>query len=92
MIVASAIKFFYLDDKEHKYPQIWTEKRHSNIFERMAQMNVKYDKKSYIQGFLTDCNAFLDRCEAAYEAYLSHQITWIPTNSRPLYSEDIWPE
>lgn len=96
MIVASAIKFFYEDDKDHRFPQIWTGLRHADIFERMFKMGVKYDKESHIQGFLTDLDEFLDRYEAAYEAIDSKQVNpdniWSPYDTKMLYSEDVWPE
>lgn len=95
MIVASAIKFFYKDDVEH-IPQIWTGLRHADIFEHMFNMDIKYDKESHIQGFVTDLDEFLDRHEAAYEAIDSKQVNpdqiWSPYDTKMLYSEDIWPE
>lgn len=93
MIIASAVKFFYQEDKEHKFPQIWTGLRHPDIFERMFKMGVKYDKESHVQGFLTDLNEFLDRFEATYEAIDSKQVSFPAERERvALYSEDIWPE
>lgn len=95
MIIASAIKFFYKDDVEHKFPQIWTGLRHPDIFERMFKMGVEYDKNSYIQGFITDTDEFLDRYEAAYEAIDSKQVNpdniWSPYDTKILCSEDVWP-
>lgn len=95
MIVASAIKFFYEDDKEHRFPQIWTGLRHCEIFERMFKMGVKYDKESHVQGFVDSCNRFMDRYDAAGVAFVCKQVTDERFNkecAHPLYSEDIWPE
>lgn len=93
MIVASAIKFFYEDDAERRFPQIWTGLRHCDIFERMFKMGVKYDKESHVQGFVTEWNAFMDRYEAQSHAYECDQIDGETFYSqKQLYSEDIWPE
>ena len=93
MIIASAIKFFYEDDKDHKFPQIWTGLRHADIFERMFQMGVRYDKNSHVQGFITEFNEFMDRYEAQSHAYDCDQIDEETFYSmKCLYSEDIWPE
>lgn len=92
MIVASAVKFFYEDDKEHRFPQIWTGLRHCDIFERMFKMGVKYDKKSHVQGFVDNCNRFMDRYDAAGVAFACEQVSEERFRHCELYSEDIWPE
>lgn len=96
MLIGSAIKFFYKDDTEHKFPQIWTGLHHSDIFERMYKMNVSYDKETHIEGFITDLDEFLDRYQAVIEAINSKQVepdqVWSPYDTTILHSEDIWPE
>lgn len=96
MIIASAIMFFYEDDKEHLFPQVWTGLRHADILERMFHMGVRYDKDTHIQGFLTNVDVFLDRYQAAEHAIECKQIDpdqiWGPYDTKILYSEDIWPE
>lgn len=93
MITASAIKFFHEDDKDHRFPQIWTGLRHANILERMFNMGVKYDKDTCVQGFITETNEFMDRYEALSHAYSYDQIDSETFYSmKQLYSEDIWPE
>lgn len=96
MIIASAIMFFYEDDKDHRFPQIWTGLRHADILERMFNMKVKYDKNTHIQGFITETSAFLDRYQAAEYAIECKQIdpdqVWSPYDAKILYSEELWPE
>ena len=93
MIIASAIKFYYQEDKEHKFPQIWTGLRHADIFERMFKMGVEYDKDNHVQGFIDEQNKFYDRYDAMDIAVARNQISWeFYMNNRQLYSEDIWPE
>lgn len=92
MIIASAIKFFYKEDTEHRFPQIWTGLRHADIFERMFKMGVEYDKESHIQGFVTDDNRFLNRYEARHEAVECRQVDPLFFTAGALYSEDLWPE
>lgn len=91
MIICSAIKFFYQEDKEHRFPQIWTGLRHADVFERMFMAGVKYDKESHVQGFMTDSNIFLDRYDAKHEARRCRQLIE-DTDDKSLYSEDMWPE
>lgn len=86
-IVSSAIKF--KETSNSPYWHIICGKRHSNCFETMSNHQFTHDRNSEVQGFLTDTNQFVDRCEAAKIAYNAQQI------SDPvfiLYSEDIWPE
>ncbi len=93
MIVASAIKFYFEDDVEHKFPQILTGLRHADIFERMFTLGIKYDKESHVQGFITDDDTFFDRYMAMAYAYLEDQVgTEQFKNNCQLYSEDLWPE
>lgn len=86
-IIAAAIKFYMENDP---YPSIMTAKRHCNILEKMYDLHIKYDRKTYIQGFLTDTNLFLDRYEALKLAKENGQIPkdW---KYAELFSEDLWP-
>lgn len=97
MILASAIRFFFKDDTEHKYPQIWTGLRHADIYERLYQAHINWDKDTLIEGFITneeeDIPYFLDRYSALSEAYECGQVdseTYFSMSM--LYSEDMWPE
>lgn len=92
MIVASAIRFFYISDIQYKYPQIWTGHRHPDILEKMFGMRVLYDKTTAVQGFLTDDNRFLNRYEAKEYAIKCGQLTPEEIKYAELYSEDLWPE
>lgn len=85
MIIAAAIKF-YLPDSE--YPIIVTAKRHADIFKKMYDMGIQYDKDTQIQGFFTDNSRFLDRYEAKRYAIECGQIT--SSKFDELYSEDLW--
>lgn len=92
MIVASAIRFFYKDDVEQRFPQVWTGLRHADIYERMSKVDVRYDS-SLIEGFLTHNNTFIDRYDAVYYARDCGQIELEPLiERRCLHSEDIWPK
>lgn len=85
-IVASAIKFTL---PYGKYPIIMTGKRHSDIFLEMKHFDIRYDKNTAIQGFLTNNDQFVDRSEAAGIAWDAGQID---KEVDMLFSEDIWPE
>lgn len=88
-VIASAIKFYYLVDS--KYPQIWTDKRHSNIFNNMASHNIHYNRSTYVQGFWTSENRFVDRIEAKKIAVAANQLIVPIENTYPeLFSEDVW--
>jgi hypothetical protein len=84
-IKCSAIKVSCSD-----YFHIFTGKRHADIFEFMFNHNIKYDKDTHIQGFLTNEDRFVDRYEASLIAFDANQIS--DPNITCLYSEDIWPE
>ena len=97
-IIASAIKF---KPKGYDYFQIMCGKRHCNVLEMMYKLGIEYEKKSAVQGFLTDEDQFLDRYDAARMAYYSGQLnpetdTWKKIASSEeiyaiaLYSEDLW--
>ena len=88
-LVASAIKFFTIDNPD--YPIIFTGKRHSDIFEKMFKMGIKYNKTTAVQGFITDDNKFVDRIEAKKIAVENNQlIVPIEDTYFQLFSEDIW--
>ena len=86
-LVAAAIKFY---PKDSEYPQIVCGKRHCDCFEWMFNHGVEYDKTTHVQGFLTECDNFVDRYEAMY---LAHNQLLNPEDykpGKPLYSEDLW--
>ena len=85
MLISSAIKFQEIGSN---YFQIMCGKRHADIFQRMFQLGIKYNKKTYETGFLTDNFQFLNRKDAASEALESGQIKELII---PLFSEDVWP-
>lgn len=83
MIIASAIKFKI---EGSDYPQIMCGKRHSDIFNLMYDLGIKYQKPEE-QGFLTSYNGFVDREQGAILAYISGQIK---EPKKELFSEDLW--
>ena len=88
-IVASAIKF---QIPPSSYWWIVSGKRHCNCFEVMFEHQIKYDKLTHIQGFLTDKDRFIDRFEA-YQLALSNgqlKVETLDHASNMLYSEDLW--
>lgn len=89
MIKASAILF---TEENSSFPVIMTGLRHADIFERMFQLGIKYNKAAIVQGFLTDDNRFLDRYDAKHEARRCNQLLPDVDDGRELFSEDIWPE
>lgn len=92
-LVAAAIKFKIIGDD---YLTIMCDKRHCNIFEKMHNMNIRYDKESAMQGFLTDNNTFVDRYEAYHIACAADQllpeakIEYEGKKNAQLFSEDVW--
>ena len=97
-IVASAIKF---KPKGCDYFQIMCGKRHSNVLEMMYKLGIEYEKKSSVQGFLTEEDQFVDRYDAAHMAFHSGQLLsstelWQKMRqtenvcAHALYSEDLW--
>lgn len=86
-IIASAIKFYMENDS---YPTIMTAKRHCDIYEKMYNLGIKYDKKTQVQGFITDTNLFLDRYNAFQFAKENGQIV-SEDDYCELFSEDLWP-
>ena len=102
-IVASAIKFY---PKDSEYPVVVCGKRHCNCIEWMWKHQADYDKKTMVQGFVTEDHVFLDRYEAAEHAWANKQM--LPesdtfqkmkrdtltyggiAHSFPLFSEDLW--
>jgi hypothetical protein len=92
-VVSAAIKFYMLNDS---YPTIMCGKRHADIFEKMYNLHIQYDKKTAIQGFLTDNNTFVDRYEAFEIARIADQflpeakIEYANKTISELYSEDVW--
>lgn len=86
MIIFSAIKFYI---KGETTPIIMTGKRHSDIFERMHAYGMNYDRGTYIQGFWTNEQQFLNRVEAKAYALKNGQLEK-DTGYAELYSEDLW--
>lgn len=92
-VVSAAIKFYIVDDE---YPTIMCGKRHANVFEKMYDLQIKYNKQTAIQGFLTDENSFVDRYEAFEIARAADQL--LPEAKEEyknkivteLFSEDVW--
>ena len=102
-IVASAIKFH---PKDSDFPMIAVGRRHCNCLEWMFKHHVEYDKRTHIQGFMTDRSRFVDRYEAAEIAWRARQVLeesdvyqkmyddyWDNgelTKAYQLFSEDLW--
>ena len=102
-IVASAIKF---QPKDSDFPMIAVGYRHCDCFEWMFNHHVEYDKRTHIQGFMTNKSRFVDRYEAAEIAWRERQILkesdtfqkmaedYIEhgklTKAYQLFSEDLW--
>lgn len=87
-VIAAAIKYYPTNSD---YPQIACGKRHADAFFYMHLHNVKYDKKTAVQGFLTDDFRFVDRYEAKKIAVEANQlIVPIEKTFAELYSEDMW--
>ena len=70
-IVSTAIKFYI---KVDTYSTIMCGKRHCDVFEKMYNMHIEYDKQTAVQGFLTDNNTFVDRYEAFKIAHMADQL------------------
>lgn len=87
-IIASAIKFYLTGSPE--YPMIMTGKRHGDIFARMFNMGINYEKKTAIQGFLTNTNRFVNRKEAKQIAIENNLLLDSASSGEELFSEDIW--
>jgi len=87
-IVAAAIKFRQIENEEF---EVWTGRRHAEIFDFMHSNGIKYDKTSAIQGFVTDTNEFVNRYEAKKIAVAANQLI-VPESSThaELFSEDVW--
>lgn len=87
-IVAAAIKFY---PRDIEYPQVWTGKRHADILHSMYLYAIDYDRSTYIQGFWTSENRFVDRLKAKQIAVAANQlIVPIEQTFPTLYSEDVW--
>lgn len=89
-LISSAIKFYIAGDA---YPTIMTGLRHSDIFEKMYKLGIKYDKQTAayaVQGFITSDDQFVDRYDAIGIAYSAGQISENFDNPI-LFSEDVWP-
>lgn len=70
-ITAAAIKFFF---KGSKYPQIMCGEKHTNIYEKMFQLGIDFNKLIVIEGFWTDDSSFLNRQDAARLAIANGQL------------------
>ena len=92
-LVCSAIKFNIFGDC---YPTIMCGKRHCDVWEKMHILHIKYDKNTYVQGFLTNENTFVDRYDAFEIARTANQFLpeakeeYKDVSSTALYSEDVW--
>ena len=96
-IIAAAIRF---DIPGNDYPQIMCGRRHSDVFELMYSLGVKYERNTHVQGFLTSNSRFVDRYEGFQIALAANQIKqevlddWARFKDSfegcPLYSEDMW--
>lgn len=92
-VVSAAIKFYIKDDT---YPTIMCGERHCDVFEKMYNMHIDYDRQTAVQGFLTDNNTFVDRYEAFKIARAADQL--LPEAKEEykdkiitqLFSEDVW--
>lgn len=87
-VICSAIKFHRLDDMDAWC--IYTGKRHCDALRRMYLDNIKYDKPTAIEGFITNRDRFVSRYEAAVIAKAANQIISDDFNGTCLYSEDVW--
>ena len=87
-IEKAAIKFY-----ETKYNCwiIFTGQRHADILWNMFNMDCNYDKKSAVQGFLTNKDRFVNRYEAKEIAIAANQLI-VPEEETyaELFSEDVW--
>ena len=92
-VVSAAIKFYIKDDI---YPTIMCGERHCDVFEKMYNMHIDYDKQTAVQGFLTDNDTFIDRYKAFKIARAADQL--LPEAKEEykdkiitqLFSEDVW--
>lgn len=68
-----------------------TGQRHCNCYEKLWKMfpelNISVEKKSIVQGFVTNDNEFVDRYEAAKIAFEAGQIK---SEVKKLISEDLY--
>ena len=87
-LVAAAIQFKFADTDNMA---VMMGKRHADVLFNMYLHNIKYDKKSSIQGFWTDSNRFVDRYEAKRIAVAAKQLI-VPEEQTfaELFSEDVW--
>ena len=90
MIVRAAVQLhLYTDGRDILLPV----HRHCDAFRIMKEMGFKPGEyRRDMEGFLTEKEVFLDRCEAADHAYECGQL--IETAEEPrietLFSEDLW--
>lgn len=92
-VVFAAIKFYIKGDI---YPTIMCGNRHCDVFEKMHNMHIDYDRQSAEQGFLTNDATFVDRYEAFKIARAADQL--LPKAKEEykdkvitqLFSEDVW--
>ena len=85
---AAAIKFY---DLKLNHWFIMIAKRHADVFHKMYSYNIVYDKKTAIQGFITNYGRFVDRYEAKQIAVAANQLI-VPAEETyaELFSEDVW--
>ena len=92
-VVSAAIKFYIKDDI---YPMIMCGKRHCDVFKKMYNMHINYDRQTAVQGFLPANDTFVDRYEAFKIARAADQL--LPKAKEEykdkiitrLFSEDVW--
>ena len=88
-LVAAAIQFY---PEDNEYPQIVCGQRHCDCYEWMFNHRVVYNRSTYIEGFLTNTNQFVDRYEAMNMALDWGQVSAEDgyESGQQLYSEDLW--
>ena len=88
-LIAAAINFYY---EETDTWLIFTGVRHSDIYEQLNQLKIKYDRVKFcVEGFLTNKGEFVDRYNAKVIALNANQLI-VPEEETygELYTEDVW--
>ena len=88
-IVSAAIKFQVVGSENYN---ILCGKRHDAIFKFIHSLGIQFNRQTYVQGFMTDDDKFVDRRTAKIIAESAGQIirNSAGPNSKELYSEDLW--
>ena len=89
IIVAAAVRYTPVGSK---YPHVVCAERHCDCYEWLFTRRVNYDHSTCIEGFFTEDNQFVDRCEAMIMALECGQVESKDgyMAGQPLYSEDLW--